>query len=217
MEDFNNTKLPLFKKVDRSVFTQIDKFKTTPNYTLVQDFYNGLEEEQQRVFKGVVILVIFMLPMALLSFLWWQNANLREDYNLRVSIARKSQEILSQNRGIRDIGPNILSQNPIDSESMLTSRLSNILSGASVDLSKIQVSNFSTEMISSLISKAEADFAFTNASTDELMNILTALIQREKFRVQSVEIKKNIESNLLSGEFRAVHFSAVSTDEEEDL
>ncbi len=49
MEDFNKTSHPLFKRVDRAVFERIDKFKTTPGYNNLQDFYNGLEEEQQKV------------------------------------------------------------------------------------------------------------------------------------------------------------------------
>lgn len=215
MEDTNG-KVPLFKKADKAVFEQIDKFKTTPNYTIVQDYYNGLEEEQQKVFKGVIILLIFLLPAGLLGVMYMQNASIREDYDLRVSIAKKSQEILAQNRGIRDVSPNILSASPIDSESMMTSRLSSLLSSSGVDLSKIQVSGFATDMISSLISRAEADFSFTNVSNDELMNIFTGMIQREKFRIASVDITKNPDTQLLSGQFHAIHFSAVDPNLEEE-
>src|SRR5690606_7596407 len=97
--------------------------------------------------------------------------------------------------------------NPIDGDSMMTSRLSNMLSTAGIDLSKIQVNNFASEMISDAIMKSEADFAFNSISTDELMNIFTAMIAREKFRIQSVDIKRNADSNLLQGKFHAIHFS----------
>lgn len=215
MEDFNG-KIPLFKKVDRAMFERIDKFKTTPGYTGLQDFYNGLEEDQQKLFKVVVIFFIFFLPALFLSFMWWTNNNLQAELQTRISVVSKANEIIGQRQGLRDVSPAILSPNPIDGESMMTSRISNLLSSMGVDLSKIRVSNFQGDMISTSIMRAESDFAFSNLSTDELMNIFTNMIQREKFRIQSVDIKRNDETNLLNGQFHAIHFSdAAQTGEEE--
>lgn len=206
MDEINNS-LPVFKKVDRAVFERIDKFKLTPGYNGIQDFYNGLEEEQQRVFKGAVILAIFLIPAMLISFLLWRNNSLKEDMATRIALINKASEIIGQKQGLRDISPNVLSDNPIDGASMMTSRLSNLLSSIAVDLSKIQVSNYTGEMTSGTIMRSEADFAFTNLSTDELMNIFSNMIQREKFRIQSVDITRNAETNLLKGQFHAIHFS----------
>lgn len=215
MEDLN-AKIPLFKKIDKEIFTRIDKFKQTPNYTGIQDFYNGMEEEQQKVFKAAGILIIFLIPIMLVSFFMWQNNKLKSDLDLRVSIIAKANQILGQNRGLREVTPQILSMNPIDGQSMMTSRLSNLLSAMSIDLSKIQVSDFASEMISSAVNKAEANFAFNGLSTDELMNLFTGMIQREKFRISSVNIKKNPETNLLQGQFHAIHYSSVTENAEEE-
>lgn len=215
MDDTNNS-LPVFKKVDRAVFDRIDKFKLTPGYNNIQDFYNGLEEEQQKVFKGAVILAIFLIPAMLISFILWQNNSIKEDLSTRVALINKANEIIGQKQGLRDISPNILSDNPIDGASMMTSRLSNMLSSIAVDLSKIQVSNYAGEMVSGTIMRSEADFAFSNLSTDELMNIFTNMIQREKFRIQSVDITRNADSNLLKGQFHAIHFSNAQPSTEEE-
>ncbi len=215
MEDFT-TKIPLLKKIDKDIFGRIDKFKQTPNYNGLQDFYNGLEEEQQKVFKAAGILVILLIPVMVLGFFVWQNNSLKSDLDLRVSIVAKANQIIGQNQGLREVSPQILSPNPIDSSSMMTSRLSNMLSSMGVDLSKIQVADFNSELISSAVNKAEANFSFTNLSTDELMNLFTAMIQREKFRVSSVNIKKNPDTNLLQGQFHAIHYSSVSANAEEE-
>lgn len=215
MEDTNNS-LPVFKQIDRAVFDRIDKFKVTPGYNSIQDFYNGLEEEQQRVFKGAVILGIFIIPAMLLGFIFWQNSSLKADMATRVALINKANEIIGQKQGLRDISPNVLSQNPIDGASMMTSRLSNLLSSIAVDLSKIQVSNYTGEMTSGTIMRSEADFAFSNLSTDELMNIFSNMIQREKFRIQSVDITRNDDTNLLKGQFHAIHFSNAEPSEEEE-
>jgi hypothetical protein len=216
MEDLNRNSLPLFKKIDRDVFGRIDKFKLTPGYNQIQDFYNSLEEEQQKVFKAGVIALIFLLPTMLLGFIWWQNNSLREDMNTRIALVTKANEIIGQKTSLRDVAPNILSDNPIDGASMMTSRLSNLLSAMNVDLSKIQVSNYEGTMTSSTIMRSEADFQFTNLSTDELVNVFTSMIQREKFRIQSVNITRNNDTNMLKGQFHAIHFgNAANVPEEE--
>lgn len=208
MEDLNKpASMPIFKKIDREIFDRIDKFKLTPGYNNIQDFYNGLEEEQQKVFKAGVIAVILFLPLLPLGFLFWQNTSLKADLDTRIALISKANEIIGQKQSLRDVSPNILSDSPIDGESMMSSRLSNILSAASIDLSKINVNNYTGEMTSGTIMRSEADFQFSNLSTDELMNIFTTMIQREKFRVSSVDIKRNADTNLLQGTFHAIHFS----------
>jgi hypothetical protein len=215
MEDINQTSQPIFKRIDREVFQRIDKFKLTPGYNNVQDFYNGLEEEQQRVFKGAVIVFIFFLPSLFLGFLFWQNQNLKENLDTRTLLISKANEIIGQKQGLRNIGPSVLSENSIDGASMMNSRLSNLLSTMAVDLSKIQVSNYKGEMISTTIMRSEADFAFTNLSIDELTNLFTAMIQREKFRINSVQITRTADTNLLKGQFHAIHFSIAQSLAEE--
>ena len=202
-----NKSLPIFRQIDQAIFDKIDKFKLTTNYNPIQDFYNGLEEEQQKVFKAGIIALIILLPLLGLGLFWLQNSNLKKDLAYRSSIASKANEIIGQSQGLQEITPNVFSQNPIDSQSMMTTRLSSLLSSMGVELSKIQVNNFTSKTISSHIIKAEAKFIFNNLSTDELMNMFTSMISREKFRISSVEIKRNTDTNMLQGHFIAIHYS----------
>ena len=142
-------------------------------------------------------------------------ATLRSDLEKRTSIIARAQQIIGQGQSVRAVAPQILSMNPIDSQSMMTSRLSTLLSTMGVDLSKIQVNQFSSSMVSSLVMRSEADFAFSSVTTDELMNIFIGMIQRERFRVESVNIERNAETNTLQGQFHAIHFSQVTNAEEE--
>jgi hypothetical protein len=216
MEDFSNpANVPLFKKMDKALFERIDSFKVTPSYNNIQDFYNTLDEEQQKVFKAGVLLVIFLIPFIILSFLWWQNNSLKNDLQTRISLISKANEIIGQKQGLKDIGPQVMSQNPIDGESMMSSRLSNVLSAAGIDLSKIQVNNYKGEMASDSIMRAEADFKFTNISTDEMVNVFTNMIQQEKFRIQQLNVTRNADTNLLTGQFHAIHLGSSLTKEEE--
>lgn len=202
--------LPFFRRIDQTVFDRIDKFKRTPNYNPIQDFYNSLEEEQQKLFKGIVILLIFALPLLGLGMISWQNNNFKADLAMRTSIVSKANEIIGQSQGLQEITPQVFSQNPIDSQSMMTSRLSSLLSSMAVDLSKIQVNDFTSESISSHVMKSEANFVFSNVSTDELVNIFTTMISREKFRISSLEVKRNADTNMLQGKFHGIHYSSIS-------
>lgn len=209
MEDLKS--LTLFRKIDQAIFERIEKFKQTPNYNPIQDFYNSLEEDQQKLFKGIVILAIFLLPLLGLGMVSMQNTSYQNDLALRVDIVSKANEIIGQSQGLQEITPAVFSPNPIDSQSMMTSRLSALLSSVGVDLSKIQVNGFESQSISSSVMKSEANFAFSNLSTDEMVNLFTAMITREKFRISSVEIKRNENSNLLQGQFHAIHFSSMAS------
>jgi hypothetical protein len=217
MEDFNKTaSMPVFKKIDREIFDRLDKFKLTPGYNNIQDFYNSLEEEQQKVFKAAVIVALFALPALILGFILWQNNSLKQDMDTRIALINKANEIIGQKQSLRQVSPNVLSENPIDGASMMSSRLSSLLSPMNIDLSKIQVNNYEGNLTSGSIMKAEADFQFSNVSTDELMNIFTAMIQREKFRIQSVDITRNNDTNMLKGQFHAIHFSTAVVNPEEE-
>jgi hypothetical protein len=209
MEETSST--PIFKKVDKYIFEQIDRFKQTPNYTPINDFYNGLDEEQQKATKAGIILSLFLFPILVLMLLLWQNNTLRDELNTRIQMVDKAQQIIGQSQGLKAVMPNILSQNPIDGQSMMSSRISNLFSSIGVDLNKLQVTNFNSNAISANVMKSEADFTFSNLSTDELMNIFTGMIQREKFRIESVDILRNSDSNLLQGKFHGIHFSSTQT------
>lgn len=214
MENLNSSG-PILKKVDKAVFEQVDKFKLTPNYTALQDFYNGLDEEQQKIFKAALNLVLVLLPLLFLGFLFWQNLNLQKEYDLRKGMLEKAQTIIGQKQSLQNAGPRILSMRPIDSDSMMTSRLSNTLSQGGIDTSKVRISNFSSTSISETVFRSEADIGFTGLTTIQLMNAFTTLIQRERFRISSVDISRNAETNLLNGQFHAIHFSLVTPQEDE--
>lgn len=215
MEDIN-AKVPLFKKIDQAVFDRLDKFKQTPNYNGIHDLYNGLEEEQQKTLKGGVILALMVLPLLFISFIWWQNSKLKADLELRKEIVSKANEILGQKQGLEEVKFGIISGNPIDSDSMMISRLGTLLSGASIDMSKIQVKEFVSGPVGSEVLKSEANLTFNQFSTDDLMNLLMAMIQREKFRISDISITRNPQTNFLQGKFHVIHFSNIMAGGEEE-
>lgn len=209
MEDLK-TNTNLFKKLDTAIFQQLDKFKQTANYAPIQDFYNGLEEEQQKLFKVGVLFITLMLPISVVGILWSQNQNLKADLEMRKEMISKGAGILADMKSLEQISPQVFSASVIDNNSLLSSKVSQIMQSQGLELSKLMVSNFQSENVSSTLLKAEADFKFNDLSTDELMNVFSAMMSREKFKISDVNIKKNLLTNKLEGTFHALHFSIIS-------
>ena len=205
----------LFKRLDTEVFQGLDKLKTHPNYQSILDFYTNLEDDQQKFLKSGMMIALFVIPMILVTFLFFQNQSLKSDFSQRVEIYKKANEILAKNQGVRDISSNIFSQNPIDSSEMIISKISSAV-GPTVDLNKIKVSNFTSDQISSSIVNSQATFSFKEMSVNELMDTFVGLIRREKFRIQSIQIIRNENTNLLQGSFVGIHYSVVSQESDEE-
>lgn len=214
MED-TSAKVPYLKKMDRAIFQQIDRFKTTPNYTQITDVYNNIEEEQQKLVKGGIMLVLFLFPVIVLTVLWWQNQSIRSDLEMRTTIMNKAQQIIGESLGVTAISPQLISQSPIDSEDMLMSRISNAIAGSGMDTNKITRGEFITTNVSEKIFQTESVINFTNLSTDELMNMFTGLVRKEKMRISEVTINRNADSGLLVGNFRVIHLSLIQPTEGE--
>lgn len=214
MEDFNNKSGPIFKNLDKSIFEKIDKFKLTPGYNNLLDLYNSLDEDQQKLTKALVLFLVFFIPGMLIFFLSWQNANLKDELNQKLSLISKASEIIGQKNGLVSVRSMVFSPNAIDGESMLTSKISGLVSSFGLDLSKIQISNYNGELSAGSVMRSEADFKFSNLSTEELMTLFSTLI-KDKFRIQKVQIKRNAETNFLGGEFHVIHYGISQTLEED--
>ncbi len=211
MED----RLPLFKRIDSLIFRQLDEFRRKPEYAKVVEFYGGLEDEAQKALKWVILVSTFALPALVLLFVYAQNWQIASEVEARTALVERMQQIITQNSEVGGLSQQIAAPMALGSESDLTGRLSGVLSTSGIDLSKLQVSNFTTEPISPLLTRSEADFKFDGLSTDQLMALFTGLIQRERFRISAVRITRNDGTNLLDGTFRAVHFGEVQPQDDE--
>lgn len=201
-----NERLPILKQIDIFVFKKIDEFRGTPSYSKLLESYTSLEENEQKVAKGVLLGATALIPILLLFTLWLTNRSTKNNLETRTELVMRMQEIISQNGAAGNLVATMASPTPISDQSQLNNRMSNIASSTGVDANKLKVSNFSTETVSPILTKSEADFKFEALSTAQLMSLLTAMLGRERFRVSSVNIKRNNISNMLEGTFHAIHF-----------
>jgi len=206
-------KTPLLRRLDTLLFTKLDEFRKTSGYAKILETYSSLEEDQQKLAKWAMLSATFLIPLLLVSIMWLQNASVEKDLDMRIALVERMQQIISQNGEIGGLTNAIASPNALTSDSDLNSRLSSSLSASGIDISKIQVNNFVSESVTPDLSKSEADFRFEGLSTEQLVSVFTALLQRERFRISSVQIIRNNQNNLLDGNFHGVHFGAVQPEQ----
>jgi hypothetical protein len=208
-------KIPLLKRADSFLFLKIDEFRKTPTYGKILETYAGLEDEQQKIAKWVLIALTIALPFLLVCIMWLSNSNFESDVDNRIALVERMQRIISDNGDIGGLASSVASPVSINSDSDLTGRLSSALSSSGIDLGKMRVSNFSAESVTPTLNRAEADFRFDGLTTEQLVSVFTSLIQSERFRISAVSITRNSKSNLLDGTFHGVHFGEVQPLEEE--
>jgi hypothetical protein len=202
-------KIPLLKRFDAFVFAKLDEFRKTPGHQKMLEGYAGLDEDQQKFAKWGMLLTIFLLPLTIVGVVWWQNLSLDKELASRIALVESMQKIIAQSGEIGGLTNSIASPNALTSDSDLTSRLSSVLGSSGIDVSKIQVSNFASDSVTKDLTRSEADFRFQGLSTEQLVSVFTALLQRERFRISAVEITRNAENNTLDGNFHGIHFGAV--------
>ncbi len=212
--EYTNQKIPTFKKLDTLIFINIEKFKKSPAYNNLVEIYTSLDEEQQKLTKVSLIFLIFFIPFIFVSLIYWQNSKLKEELNTRTQIVSKASQIIGQKSSLEEIKPQVLAGNPIDSEAMMTTRLSSLITGTGIELSKIKVQNVQTQSLSKDIFRADVKINFSNFSNENLIDFLSTLMRREKFKISEINIDRNTNSSLLNGFFQAIHLSQAQNNEE---
>jgi hypothetical protein len=210
------TRPPLLKQVDQWVFRKLDSFRSTPAHGRLAEQYSSLEEHEQTLVKGAVLGGLLLVPLLILGALWWHNAGVRGEINLRAQAVERMQSILAQNGQASSLTSAVAAPQTFVDTSDLTSRLTGALAGSGLDAAKVRVNNFTTDSVSPQLARVEADFGFTGLNTAQLVGLFTNLITRERFRVSTLNIKRNPSSNMLDGDFHGVHFGQISVPVEED-
>lgn len=199
-------RIPLLKRADLFVFKKIDEFRATPAYGKLLDAYAGLEENEQKLAKALMLAATAVIPLLLLFTLWIANFTTKSDLATRSQLVEHMQDIISQNNAAGSLISTVAAPTAISDQGMLSAQMNTVASSSGVDAGKLRVSNFTADAVSSLLMRTEADFKFDGLSTPQLMGLFTAMLGRERFRISSVNITRNSATNLLDGTFHAIHF-----------
>lgn len=202
MED----RLPLLKRLDVFVFKKIDEFRATTGYAKLLESYTSLEETEQKIAKSAFMLASAVIPVIILSVMWFANYSIKNDLEARGELVKRMQEIIAQNSAAGNLIATVASPTAILDQGQLSAQMNGVASNSGFDANKLKVTNFSAEAVSPELTRAEADFRFDGVATPQLMGLFTTMMGRERFRISAVDITRNSTTNQLEGTFHAVHF-----------
>lgn len=203
------------KPVDNFLEKKVAEFKSHPQYLRFLDFYNSLDEVEQKFALGLATSLTVVLPLFFVFTLYLSNSTVSEELDFRHQIAARAQEIIDQNAKANSATRAILSTNFFADQASVNARMSNLLPSLNISPASIQISSFASENLSGNVVRSELDMRFQNLSNQEVMSLLSLLMAREKFRISSVKITKDSKEDNLNGQFHLIHYAEVLLAEEQ--
>lgn len=199
-------KLKLMERFDNKLLTLTDKIKVNPEYLKIQDQFGNLDDQSQSAIKLILPFAIIGLPLLIAFILWTNNSSLKEEAELKKNIISEAQEIISVRASIANAEGRVLGSGLIEQIEQFQQRIVSAVSTVAIDTSKIQLSNFSSTPLSGDINEAKVDMKFNSLTNEELFGMIGTLA-RSKMRVDTIQVRKSNENNLLEGLLSLVFFS----------
>lgn len=205
------SKFSIMKPVDRFIVENIDKLLATPEYQKLLDTYNSWEEKFQSAFKGFLIFMIVLIPMIIVLIFWLLNSSAKSRLATTENIIETGNSIISTSTQVRSISNRFFGK-PISSKQNFERQLASSLPSQGVDASKILIGDFSLDEVDG-VNELRAELKFTGLSSQNLFGLFNTLTVRQKMKIDEINVKKNLKSNLLEGTLAVIHFSSIPDEE----
>ncbi|AUN97959.1 hypothetical protein DOM21_11470 [Bacteriovorax stolpii] len=195
----------LFIKIDEFIFQKLDALKSEGVFQKFNDALANLDEDQQKIVAQVTTFTLIIIPFIFVAVLWWGNSQSRKAIETKKQIMDQIALFDGNKNTLNNISANYLAPSSIMGQDDLDNRMRNILSQSSIDQTKVNISNFTQNSISSSINKTEAELVFQGFGTSDFSNFMRALVDQERFKILKINLNKNNETNLLQGTISLMH------------
>lgn len=204
----------IMQKFDNKILQLTEKLKNNHEYIKAQDQFGSLDDQSQNFIKTLLPFAVLGIPLLIAFILWGHNSSLKEEAKLKSDIIERAQKIISVRASLGNAEGRTLGTGSITELDQFQQRIINAVSASAIDTAKLKLSNFSSTSLAGDISEARVDLKFTEFSGDELFGMLTSL-NRNKMRVDTVQVRKSKENNLIEGLLSIIFFSRDIIIEEE--
>ena len=199
------------KMIDEVILGNLDKVKELPIYQKLVDSYNLIDDAQQSIANGILMIFVLTMPLFfVLIFAGW-NSSLKSELEIHEKIIEKASTIVSKTGQVIKESNKTLGD-PITSESALKSKVSSLLNGTQIDPSKIIVSNYDN-FENSNISEVSATIQFKELSSNNIFKLFEKLYVLNKFKPKAINIKKDPKIQLLEGTIDIVYYGKLESNE----
>lgn len=200
----------VFKKIDETLFRQIDLLKSNRVYQATLSKLSELPQSQQVLFGQLLTFSVIIIPLTVLAWTFVGNYKLRQEIETRKTILNLIHQYANQKGQLIEIGNAIASPVEIMTPGAASSMVKEIVDRKKIDAKKVAVENFQMGTAIKGLSMAEADISFKEFSINDLTNVLQMLLQEKRSKVGKLSIQKDSNTNLLNGNIHIVHYSRAS-------
>ena len=205
------SKFSIMKPIDRFLMENLEKLISTPEYQKMLDTYNSWEDKVQSIFKGALLFLIVLVPIILIFIFMMLNSSAKSRLSTAEKIIETGNGIISTSSQVRSISTKYFGK-PISSKSNFEREMANSLPSQGIDSSKILIGDFELNEIDG-VNELKAELKFSALSSQNIFNLLNILTIRQKMKIEEINIKKNIQTNLLEGTLAVIHFSPIPDEE----
>lgn len=205
------SKFDIMKPVDRFIIENIDKVVATNEYQKMIETYNSWEDKFQSAFKGFLLFLIVVIPAGLVIIFWSMNSSSKSNLLIAEKIIATGNSIISTSSQVRSISNKYFGR-PISTKSNFERELANSLPAKGIDSSKILIGDFDLDEVDG-VNELRAELKFSELSSQNIFSLLNILTVQQKMKIDEINIKKNIKSNLLEGTLTIIHFSPIPDEE----
>lgn len=200
-----NMAFEIMKPIDNFINSQVNNLKQNQNYLNFLEDFSNKDENIQTIYKGIISFLIFMIPVSILLISFLFNYSLQSKLDETEDIISTGMRIIEKKSTINTEAKNFFGT-PLSSRSSLQNTINNALSSAGVASNKVTIQNFQpdTEKGYNIVT---IDLKFGGFSNKNLFTFLSGLNTRNKMRIEEINIKKNLKSNLLEGVITFIHYS----------
>lgn len=195
----------IFIKIDEYIFQKIDLFKVEGGFQKLNEPFSALDENQQKTLAQILTFSLLLIPYFFVISLWWGNHNAKKRVEIKKQIIEQVKHFTKNKQELSNVASEYLSTSVILTQDDLNNKIRTNLTGANIDQTKVSLLNFTPISTTSSIAKIEAVLSFKDFGTLDLSNFLNSLTSIEKFKIVSINLEKNISTNLLQGEISLIH------------
>ncbi len=198
-------KKPIFRAVDEFVFKQIDNLKNSQPYSDAMRQLNSLPDFQLKLVNQISTLVLVSVPLIIFIVLVIININFNSSLEMKRNILSEINNHSAAQKKLQSLGRNIISGAGLENKGAFSRQIVNSISTAGGSKSAIRILDFESTPKDGIV-KASGVVRFSKLSTQVLSSFLGDLVDRNKFRVSNLLVKKNIKENTVNGQVELHHY-----------
>lgn len=184
----------LFLALDQKVFSWVAQGKTHPNLQKAQEFVATMDEEKKDLAKLLGLFLFFLPFLLMISLLWGMRSSLYSEIEDKTEFLEKAQWIKNTQKLLRNKSTASAVTSP-QTDAALKSFLTNSIPGSAN--MNLEVIDFQAPLENSEVSVIVARLKIENIGPQELQNLLTALTQKLRAHIRSLDWRRRDQGDLI--------------------